>query len=169
MKRNIITSTLTRLDTLRARSNWAAPLLARITLGVLFMSTGWGKVHNLEKVTAFFTDLGISLPAFQATLVSYVELFGGALLLLGLATEFAAIPLAISMTVAIVTAKRGEVHGLPDLFGLVEWTYLVLLMWIVFVGAGKVSLDALWRRQSSRETLETLHSKLPQGADATGR
>jgi putative oxidoreductase len=123
------------------RLDWLAPLLGRVTLGVLFMSTGWGKVHNLDKVAGFFTELGIPAPAFQATLVSYVELIGGALLLVGLLADFAAVPLIISMLVAIVTAKRDEVHGLPDLFGLVEWTYLVLLVWVVLAGAGKMSLD----------------------------
>ena len=130
-----------------ARIDWLAPLLGRVTLGVLFMSTGWGKVHNLDKVTGFFTELGIPAPAFQATLVSYVELIGGALLLVGLIADFAAVPLIISMFVAIMTAKRHEVHGLPDLFGLVEWTYLVLLVWVALAGAGRASLDYLWLKR----------------------
>ena len=127
--------------------DWLATLLGRVTLGVLFMSTGWGKVHNLDKVAGFFTELGIPAPAFQATLVSYVELIGGALLLVGLLAEFAAVPLIISMFVAIITAKRHEVHGLPDLFGLVEWTYLVLLVWVALAGAGRMSLDYYWLKR----------------------
>ena len=130
-----------------AKIDWLAPLLGRDTLGVLFMSTGWGKVHNLDKVTGFFTELGIPAPAFQATLVSYVELIGGALLLVGLLADFAAVPLIISMFVAIITAKRHEVHGLPDLFGLVEWTYLVLLVWVALAGAGRMSLDYYWLKR----------------------
>jgi hypothetical protein len=35
------------------------------------------------------------------------------------------------------------VHGLPDLFGLVEWTYLVLLAWLALAGPGRASLDQL--------------------------
>ena len=102
--------------------DWAAPLLGRVTLGVLFMSTGWGKVHSLDKVTAFFTELGIPAPGYHAVLVSFTELIGGALLLVGLASRMAALPLLVSMAVAILTAKRDEVAGLSDLFGLVEWT-----------------------------------------------
>ena len=105
------------------------------------MSTGWGKVHNLPKVAAFFAELHIPAPAFQAAVVSYVELIGGALLLLGLFTRLAALPLLVSMAVAILTAKAAEVHGLPDLFGLVEWTYLVLLLWLALAGPGRVALD----------------------------
>jgi putative oxidoreductase len=157
MEANVTTKTkiqtaFQRLHALRTKGNWAAPLVARITLGVLFISTGWGKVHNLEKVTGFFMELGIPAPAFNATMVSFVELIGGTLLLLGLATEYAALPLMASMAVAIVTAKRDEIHSLPDLFGLVEWTYFALLFWIVFVGAGKISLDAWLRRKARGES-----------------
>jgi putative oxidoreductase len=152
-KNTLFEIAMKRLDGLRTNLNWAAPLLGRVTLGVLFMSTGWGKVHHLNKVTSFFTELGIPAPAFQATLVSYVELIGGGLLLIGLASEFAAVPLIVSMLVAIMTAKRHEIHGLPDLFGLVEWTYLVLLIWVVLTGAGKVSLDYLWRGRQKSQSL----------------
>jgi putative oxidoreductase len=149
-KQSMTKAVLARIDALRTRLGWAAPLLGRITLGGLFTSTGWGKVHHLDKVTAFFTELGIPAPAFQATLVSYVELIGGALLLVGLLTEFAAVPLIVSMAVAIITAKRNEVHGLPDLFGLVEWTYLVMLVWVAIEGAGACSIDRLWRGVARR-------------------
>jgi putative oxidoreductase len=128
------------------KSDWFAPLLSRVTLGVLFMSTGWGKVHSLDKVSAFFAELHIPAPAFQATMVSYVELIGGALLLVGLLARVAAVPLLVSMAVAILTAKRDEVGGMADLFGLVEWTYLVLLAWVALAGAGRASLDHLLSR-----------------------
>ncbi|HEY3254650.1 MAG TPA: hypothetical protein VGJ91_11905, partial [Polyangiaceae bacterium] len=38
---------------------------------------------------------------------------------------------------------RENVHGLPDLFGLVEWTYFALLLWVALAGPGKASLDQL--------------------------
>jgi putative oxidoreductase len=120
-----------------------APFVGRFTLGVLFMSTGWGKVHSLDKVTAFFAELGIPMPAFNAYVVSFTELVGGALLLVGLASRFAALPLIVSMLVAILTAQRDQVHGLADLFGLVEWTYAALLLWVAVAGPGKWSLDHL--------------------------
>ena len=134
-------STRQRAQRVVSRLDWFAPLLARITLGVLFISTGWGKVHNLAKVAAFFAELHIPAPAIQATFVSYVELIGGALILLGLFARLASLPLIGSMAVAILTAKADEVHGLPDLFGLVEWTYLALLVWLALAGPGRVSID----------------------------
>jgi len=118
-----------------------APLLARLTTGAVFVSTGWGKVHNLGKVTAYFTELGIPAPALQATFVSGVELVGGAALLLGLGTRLASLLLASTMVVAILTAKRAELMGVTDLFGFVEWTYLTLFVWLAIAGPGRLSLD----------------------------
>ena len=120
-----------------------ALLIARLTLGVLFVSTGWGKVHNLAKVTQFFTELHIPAPAFNATLASVTELVCGALLVVGLASRLAALPLVVTMIVALLTAKLDEIHGLPDLFGEVEWTYIALLLVVATAGPGKASLDAL--------------------------
>jgi putative oxidoreductase len=123
------------------------PLLARITLGVLFASTGWGKVHNLEKVTGFFTELGIPMPGLNAVVVSFSELVCGALLVLGLASRLATIPLLVSMAVALLTAKRAEIHGLSDLFGTVEFTYLALLVYVAVSGPGSLSVDRLIARR----------------------
>jgi putative oxidoreductase len=140
--------------------SWLAPLLARLTLGVVFTSTGWGKLHNLDKVSAFFAELKIVAPGFNAGLVAWVELVGGMLLLLGLLSRLAAVPLIVTMVVAICTAKASEIHGLSDLFGLIEWTYLVLLAWIALAGSGKASLDhALFDRWA----------RLVRGSDETAR
>jgi putative oxidoreductase len=141
--------------------DWLGPLVARITLGVLFVSTGWGKVHNLAKVTAYFAELGIPFPGIQAPMVSFIELIGGALLVVGLASRVAALPLMASMAVAILTAQRENVHGLPDLFGLVEWTYFALLLWVALAGPGKFSLDhVLFGRNRPENKSRSMGAKL---------
>jgi putative oxidoreductase len=123
------------------RSQWVAPLLGRLAVGLVFMSTGWGKVHNLEKVTHFFVELGIPMPGFNAVLVGYSELICGTLLVLGLATRLATFPLIMSMIVAILTAKRADLHGVFDLVGFDEFTYLAVLVMVAIIGPGAVSLD----------------------------
>ena len=132
---------------LAKKTDSAALLVARLTVGVLFVSTGWGKVNNLAKVTDFFTELGIPMPGFNATLASYTELVCGFLLVIGLASRLAAIPLVVTMTVAILTAKKSELHSIPDLFGFVEWTYLAILLVIFALGPGKLALDTLVERR----------------------
>src|SRR5437762_2911326 len=94
------------------RFQWLALLLGRLAVGLVFLSTGWGKIHSLEKVTAFFQSLGIPAPGFNAVLVGYSELLCGAALVVGLLTRLATIPLIVSMVVAILTAKRDSLHGL---------------------------------------------------------
>jgi putative oxidoreductase len=156
----MISAVRARALVLTTKLDWVAPLVARITLGVLFVSTGWGKVHDLDKVTGFFTDLGIPMPHVNAVMVSFVELIGGGLLLIGLGSRLAALPLMASMAVAILTAQRENVHGLPDLFGLVEWTYLALLLWVALAGPGKISLDHLLMGMKRRAPIQTFPEPL---------
>ncbi len=129
---------------------WVAPTLARLTVGLVFFQSGWGKLHDLAKVTNYFTDLGLPAPAFQARLVSTSELVCGGLLLVGLATRFATVPLIITMCVAIRTALWDQVDGLGNLVGLTEFAYIALLVFLGTHGAGPLSLDALIARAARR-------------------
>ena len=123
------------------RVAFLGPLLARVTVGVAFVSSGWGKLHHLDKVTEYFTELGIPAPHLQAVFVSWVELVCGSLVLLGLATRLASIPLICTMIVALITAKAEDVAGVSDLVGTIEFTYIALLVWLTVSGAGALSLD----------------------------
>jgi putative oxidoreductase len=121
------------------------PLLARLTLGIVFVESGWGKLHALDRVTAFFTELGIPFPGLQAPFVAATELVCGLLLLVGLATRWAALPLAATMIVAVLTAQRAQIGGVGDLAGLVEVAYLALLAGLAVHGGGALSIDGLRR------------------------
>ncbi|HEY3202978.1 MAG TPA: DoxX family protein [Thermoanaerobaculia bacterium] len=134
-----------------ARLQWLPPTVARLTLGWIFLQSGWGKLHDIPKVVAFFSQLGIPAPGFQARLVATTEFVCGCLLLLGLLTRLASLPLIISMTVAIVTAKKEEIHELSDLFGLSEYLFIALLLWLAAFGGGPLSLDRLLARRLTRE------------------
>ena len=120
---------------------FAPPLLARVVIGTIFLHSGWGKLHNLDKVAAFFASLGIPHPELQAPFVACVELGCGALVLVGLATRFAAIPLIGTMAVALGTALAPKIKDLQSLFALAESLYVVLLVGLVVGGAGALSLD----------------------------
>jgi putative oxidoreductase len=132
---------------------WLAPLLARITVGVTFISTGWGKLHSLPEVTEYFASLHIPAPHFNAILAASAEFFCGAALLLGVLTRLAAIPLIITMIVAIATAKfgQGKVEGVTDFLGLEEWTYIVIFFWLAVAGPGAASVDHLLARLFNHE------------------
>ncbi|MDZ4771595.1 MAG: DoxX family protein [Planctomycetota bacterium] len=129
---------------------WLAPLLARVVVGLVFVWSGWGKLHNIDGVVKYFTELGIPAPEIQAPFAATMEFACGLLIVAGLFTRLAAIPLIVIMIVAIKTAfaqQLGDAVGakewLNTLFGLSEFLYIVLLAWLAIAGAGRVSLDHL--------------------------
>ena len=126
---------------------WLAPLFARISVGWVFMWSGWGKLQNLPQVTENFAGWGIPWPQVLAPFVSGVEFFGGLLLLAGLLTRISAGALAITMIVAIRSAKWADVDSLDTLLGFDEFEYLALFLWLAIAGAGMFSLDHLLERR----------------------
>jgi putative oxidoreductase len=133
--------------------SWLSPTLARLAVGLVFLQSGWGKLHDLGKVTDFFSQLGLPAPGFQAVLVSSTELVCGSLLLIGLATRLAAAPLIVTMAVAIRTAQWSQVDSLGSLFGLTEFLYIVVLVWIGTNGPGPISADRLLDRLGGRKSV----------------
>jgi putative oxidoreductase len=81
-------------------------LLVRLYWGWQLVQSGWGKLHNLEKVTDFFTSLGLPMPAQMAVFISCVELFGGIFLALGLLSRLTALVLTVNLITAYITADR---------------------------------------------------------------
>ena len=126
------------------RSQWIPQLLIRLFLGYFFFETGWSKVGNLDAMAERFTGWGIPLPAFSAALSGYTELIGGALIMLGLATRLAAIPLGINMVVAILVVNIRKVSGLDEFVELSEPLYALCFVWLFFSGPGRLSLDHLF-------------------------
>ena len=151
MLTNLVKNGIARAQALGDKISFVGPTLARLTVGVVFIGTGWGKLHSLPDVTEFFASLHIPAPALQARLAAGTEFFGGILVLVGLLTRFASLPLALTMVVAIMTAKRPELTGLSALLGFEEWSYLVFFIWLALVGPGALSLDALLARLRGRQ------------------
>jgi putative oxidoreductase len=69
---------------------WLGPPFARITVGWVFLPSGWGKLNNLPLVTTNVVGWGIPAPQLLAPFVSGIEFFGGLFLLLGLLTRISA-------------------------------------------------------------------------------
>ena len=129
------------------RLEWLPLLLFRASLASVFVPSGWGKLHDLAKVTGFFTELGIPAPHLNAVVVAVSELVCGSLLLAGLLSRVAAVPLVVSMTIALITAKRLDIHGVVDLFAVDEFIYIVLAIAVIVLGAGAVSVDGQLARR----------------------
>jgi putative oxidoreductase len=125
---------------------WLAPLFARITVGWVFLWSGWGKLNSLPKVTENFISWGIPFPHVLTPVVAGIEFFGGLFLLVGFLTRISAGALGVTMIVAIRAAKWGDVDSLETLLGFDEFEYLALFLWLAIAGAGTVSIDHLLQR-----------------------
>ncbi|MCA8948188.1 MAG: DoxX family protein [Planctomycetes bacterium] len=133
-----------------------AQIITRLVFGQSFALTGWGKLHNLEGVTKFFTELGIPAPEIQAPMIATLEFVGGILLLFGLGTRVAALLLTGTMVVALATAHGGDLaesFRLDEVFANVApLPYLVALLWLLAKGAGALSLDHWIGKRGGRKT-----------------
>ena len=119
-------------------------IFLRFGVGLIFLVHGLGKLLNvgpaalgLAKTSGFFATLGIPAAAVMAVVVALVETLGGAFLIVGLFTRFAALGLSINMLVAFLL-----VH-LPKGFSIQKGGYeFVMLLFfgavtLFFAGAGK--------------------------------
>ena len=133
-----ITSSLSPLQS-------AMLLAVRLYWGFQFAQTGWGKLHNLVKITGFFASLNIPFPSFAAPFVSTLELVGGILLMLGLFTRPVALLLTCNMFVAYWTADREALSAIfsdPGKFYAADpYTFLFASLMVLIFGAGFLAVD----------------------------
>jgi putative oxidoreductase len=122
---------------------WLAPLAARIVVGWVFLWSGWTKLNALPRMIENFREWGIPAPEVFTPLASSIEFAGGILLLIGLLTRFAAVPMMIVMAVAIISAKSADIDSLETFLGFDEVAYFVLFAWLAIAGPGPVSVDHL--------------------------
>jgi uncharacterized membrane protein YphA (DoxX/SURF4 family) len=134
-----------------------ATVLIRLLVGAVFVSEGIQKfLFPTENGVGRFVKIGLPAPDLLAPFVGVVEIVCGALLLLGLLTRLAAVPLVIDMIVAISTTKVPIL--LKDGFwkmaheSRTDWSMLMGSLFLLIVGAGAWSLDAALASRSSRAT-----------------
>lgn len=117
--------------------------LVRFIVGVVFLAHGTQKlfVMGFAGVGGFLTTLGVPMPGLFAVLVTLVEFLGGIALILGLFTRWAALLLAINMTVAVLAVHLK--HGFFLQGGGYEYalTMLFVNVGLALTGAGAYALD----------------------------
>src|SRR5258707_3887855 len=125
-------------------------LAVRLYWGWQLVQSGWGKLHQLQNVTEYFTTLNLPMPAQMAVAISCLEFFGGIFLAVGLLSRLTALALSVNMIMAYVTGDREALHSIfsdPDKFyAAAPYTFLVASLIVLIFGAGKLSLDALLNR-----------------------
>lgn len=100
-----------------------APLLLRLILAPVLIQAGWNKFIHFADTVAWFGNsdwgLGLPLPWLLASLAIAAELIGGVMLLLGLLTRLVAIPLLVTMLVAIFAVHLP--YGWPAIADSSSW------------------------------------------------
>lgn len=122
-------------------------LFVRLYWGWQLVESGWGKLHNLDKVTEFFTSLGLPMPGSTAVFISSLEFFGGILLALGLFSRVISLMLTVNLITAYITGDREALFSIfsdPDKFmAAAPFTFLFASLLILIFGPGKIAVDTL--------------------------
>lgn len=127
-------------------------LVLRVLVGWVFISEGIQKLCYPGTLgVARFAKIGIPAPGFSAPFVGGVEILCGTLLILGLYTLWACLPLLAIIATAIGTTKvpffiqHGTWAALHE--SRTDFSMLLGLVAILCLGAGSISLD--YRRRAS--------------------
>jgi putative oxidoreductase len=139
-------------------SNAPAPVvLIRLAVGLVFLSEGIQKfLYPMELGVGRFAKIGIPSPDFFAPFVGVVEIVCGALIVAGLVTRLAAIPLIINILVAIASTKvpmlieKGFWAAAHE--ARTDFAMLLGLIFLLIVGAGTASLDQRLSRSVTRRS-----------------
>jgi putative oxidoreductase len=123
-----------------------ATILIRLLVGAVFLSEGVQKfLFPAALGVGRFTKIGIPAPQFFAPFVGVVEIVCGTLLIVGLVTRLAAIPLMIDISVAIITTKIPMLStaGFWSMAHEARTDYCMLLglLFLLLVGSGPFSID----------------------------
>lgn len=138
---SFINITLRGPDKIASYIQWAGPLAARLVVGEIFMTAGWGKLQNLDAMLENFTSWGIPFPHILTPFTSGAEFVCGIFIMLGLFTRISSGILGVIMIVAIKSVLWGDVDSLDTLLGFSETAYLAIFFWLAIAGAGKISID----------------------------
>jgi putative oxidoreductase len=155
-------------------------LLLRLMAGGVFLWEGILKFVYPNQGVGRFTKLGFPAPESLAHFVGGLEIVGGILLLVGLATRLIAIPFVIEMIVAMLSTKVSLYRGTsplplppsPPTIGIwavlhevrSEWAQLLTVSFLLIAGPGKWAVDA-WLAKRSTATVPSSRSVMAARAD----
>ena len=128
------------------QGNYPGILIIRLMVGLVFLSEGLQKIiFPIADGAGRFAKIGIPHPEFFGPFVGAIEIICGILLIIGLFTRLAAIPLLIVILTAICTTKipilvsKGLWAAAHE--GRADYCMLMGLVFLLALGAGKYSLD----------------------------
>ena len=123
-----------------------AVLLLRVGIAVLMLSHGVPKLVSLFSGNVQFPSIFGFSPELSLTLAVFAEVICSVCILVGIGTRLAAIPLIITMLVAVFNIHAADPFAKQELAILYLLPYLVLFI----TGSGKYSIDYLLHRKSMK-------------------
>ena len=137
--------------------NSRSVVFIRLAVGLIFFTQGILKYTDSRMGVLRFTRIGFPYPNLTAHFVGTFEIACGLLVLLGLFTRFASMPLLIIILTAIATTKIPELsHPGQGLWFMIsdartDFAMTMSLLFLISVGPGSWSLDTwLWNSSSPR-------------------
>ena len=136
-------------------AEWMPITFVRVLTGLFFTISGGTKLlvpAQFSIMEHTLADSHIPFPHASALFVSLVEFACGAGLTLGLLTPLCALVLVVDMIVAITTNRINSIQAsgilawLDDFLYLPEVLYVMILVWLIFSGPGRYSIDGLIAR-----------------------
>jgi uncharacterized membrane protein YphA (DoxX/SURF4 family) len=125
----------------------ARVLLIRLMTGAVFLSEGIQKFLFPDQLGAGrFVNIGLPMPEVLGPVVGTFEIVCGTLVLLGLVTRLAAVPLLVIMAVALATTKFPMLADQGFWFMAHEmrtdWAMFLGSLFLLIAGGGSWSVDA---------------------------
>lgn len=123
-------------------------IFIRLAAGLIFFTQGILKFSDPRMGVQRFTRIGFPHPLFIAHFAGFFEIVCGLLVLVGLLTRLAAVPLLIVILTAIATTKIPELARPAQGFWFMvsdartDFSMTMALLFLLIAGAGKWSLDA---------------------------
>ena len=145
---------LNMLKKIITTDNSKTTIIIRVIVGVVFFSEGVQKfLFPAIRGAGRFEKIGFPSPEFLGTLVGFFEILCGILLLVGLLTRLASIPLIIIMLVAFATTKA-EVLANEGFWELLhgsrtDWAMLLGSVFLLVNGGGNWSIDKILMRNGA--------------------
>ncbi len=136
----------------RLRTRSPAIILVRIAVGLIFGTQGILKYIDPNMGVNRFTRIGFPHPWFTAHFVGAFEIVCGCLVLIGLLTRLASVPLLAIISTAIATTKIPELSRPAQGFWFMvsdartDFAMTCCLIFLIISGPGLLSIDG-WRRE----------------------
>ncbi len=141
---------------LKVANSLQSPFLLAVRLfwGWQFITAGKAKLADIPTFVERFAGWGIPAPNFTVHFIASLEVAGGCLLMLGLASRLIALPLTINMITAYIVADREALLSIfsdgDKFINAAPCTFLVASLIVLVFGPGFFSIDTLIAKRRAK-------------------